>query len=173
MGSKIPAVFAVNRYLWSRILADGILDPDNYDGLIPLVPIQESAPFIQAMEEQSGIGQFPFIVYSWYANGIGSSDWYKQTDTFIYTIYSTDQAKLNQLVLLLTNHLKRYDDSAAAVNRFKATLENPEYALYDYKSISIAAINGGSPTGLENAPNAATITVRAQYTHDGNDEPLP
>lgn len=168
---KIPSVFAVNLYLWDKI-KDTILDPTNYAGLVPIIPIQESLPFVQAMEQQSGIGQYPFIVYSWYANG-GDSSWFRQTDTVVYTIYSTDQTKLTQLVLLLTNHLKRYDESAQAVNRFKAGLTNPEYALYDYKSINVAATNGGSPADTENAPNAATVTVRILYTHDGNDVPLP
>lgn len=172
---SIPSVFAVNKYLWQQIETEEILDKANYDGLVPIIPIQESAPFVQAMEEQAGIGQFPFIVYSWYSNGIDANSWYKMTDTVVYTIYSTDQTKLRQLVLLMLKHLKRYDESAQAVNRFVSRVNPPlsaEYLAYDYKTIWVAASQSGQPSGLENDPNTATVTVRVTYTNDENGTPL-
>lgn len=174
--NSIPSVFAINKYLWKQIKDNAILDEANYGGLIPIIPIQESAPFIQAMEQQAGIGQFPFVIYSWYTNGIDADSWFKQTDTVIYTIYSTDQKKLRQLVLLFVSLLKRFDLSAQSVNRFMESQNPPlsaEYLAFDYKSIHVAASNAGTPAGAENDPNVATVTIRVTYTNDENDLPLP
>lgn len=172
MAKSIPAIFGVNRYLWKQVKDNLILNESDYDGLTPIVPVQESPEFIQAMESGEGIGQHPFIVYTWYTNGIDSSSWYKQTDNIIYTIYSTDQKKLRQLIMLITSLLKRYDLSAASVNDFTADLGG-EYASYHYKSIWVAAVDSGNPSGYENEPIAATVTVRVQYTDEDNDLPLP
>lgn len=172
----IPSVFAVNKYLWKQIEAQGILTKDSYNGLTPIIPIQESAQFIQAMDAVAGVGAYPYIVYSWYTNSIDADSWYQQTDTVIYTIYSTDQTKLRQLVLLFLNLLKRFDMTADRINDFIYDPDNAlgsEYTAYNYKTIWVAASNAGTPSGYENDPNQATITVRVKYTNDGNDDPLP
>lgn len=169
----IPAVFGVNKYLWHQIESEGILDKANYGDMIPIIPVQEQPGFIQAMEERPGIGQFPYIVYSWYSNGIDSDTWYRQTDTVVYNIYSTDAKKLRELVLLTVDHLKRYDDSAQAVGQYLAGVVglNDEYLDYDYKTIWVAATTAGTPSSYENNPNRASVTVRITYTDDANDRP--
>lgn len=173
MATNVPAVFGLNKYLWAQIVAQGILDKNNYGGLIPIVPVQETAGLKQAMDEQAGVGSFPYIVYNWNTNGY-NQDWFKATDQIIYVVNATNQAKLRELVLLILDLFKRYDESAAAVNEFifKSDL-GPAYKAYDYKHISVSAASGGSPTALDNEPIEAVITVRVNYTNSGDDLRLP
>lgn len=173
MATNVPAVFGLNRYLWAQIETQGILDKNNYGGLIPIVPVQETAGLKQAMDEQAGVGSFPYIVYNWNTNGY-NQDWFNATDQIVYVVNATDQKKLRELTLLILEVFKRYDESAAAVNNFifKSTL-GPAYKAYDYKHISISSASGGTPTMLDNEPIEAVITVRVAYTNSGDDSPLP
>jgi hypothetical protein len=80
------------------------------------------------------------------------------------------------LVLLILNHFKRFDESAAAVYRFiqgnDQGAKDSEYKAFDYKSISVHAGSGGRPGVSEDDPITAMITVRVCYTNTSNDTKL-
>lgn len=173
MASNVPAVFGVNKFLWDQIKKAGILDESDYGGLIPIVPNQEVAALRQAIDEQPGVGGQPFIVYSWYSNGYGT-DWFYPIDTVVYVINSTSGKKLRELLLLMIDVFKMYDESAAAVNKFvfdPANGLNAEYTNYEYKSILLASADAGRPTALDDEPVEALVTIRVQYTNE-RDETL-
>lgn len=192
MESKtIPAVFGLNRVLWAQINELGILDKANYGGLIPIIPVQEAPQFIAAMDGQEGIMSWPYIVYNWYTNTIDATSWYKQTDTVTYTIYAIDQKKLRDLVLVVMDMFKRYDDSAQVVNSYIRRAYPPtspggipdqfvdgpqyggyEYRCYHYNYIYVVSANSSAPQTAENDPAKATITLRVNYTDTRNDQPL-
>lgn len=169
--TNIPAVFGLNRYLWSKL--DGtVLDKANYSGLVPIIPVQEVPAFLQAMDKVDGIASYPYIVYTWYSNGY-DQQWFVPNDRIIYTIYSRDNAKLRDIILLMTKHFKRHDESARAVNNFirESTL-SAAYKEYDYKFITVEASQAGSHTSDENAPVRAMVTVKVAYSHTEDDQPL-
>lgn len=194
----IPAVFGLNRVLWAAIVQSGIIpNTSNYNGLIPIIPVQEEPQFISAMDSQPGIGSFPYIVYSWHTNTIDAVSWYKTTDMVTYKVYANDQTALRKLVLLITDLFKRYDESAAVVNTYiarkylittsgttggpdaqlPAAQDGPdipgyEYRRYHYNYISVVSSSGGSPQTSENDPNTALINLRVNYTDDRNDADL-
>lgn len=187
MANDIPAVFGLNRYLWKQMQEQLGMTTEPYGGLTPLIPNGEVPQLLQAIDEQPGINSYPYIVYTWYTNGYSPDTWYRPTDTIIYTVYSLDQTRLRQLILLITNLFKRYDDSAQAVNAFiQGTLpdgvdpqdDSPDvpgfaYRQYHYNYTYVAAATGGQSTNIENDPITATITVRVGYTNPENDLPLP
>lgn len=169
---SVPAVYGLNKFLWDRIESAGILTALDYGGLIPIVPTQETAALRQAIDEQAGVKSAPYIVYSWYNNGF-NQDWFRPVDTVVYVINSTDGKKLRELVLLIIDCFKRYDESALAVNEFIFGSDlSDEYKAYDYKSILLVSANGGQPTALDNEPMEALVTVRVQYTNERDDKPL-
>lgn len=172
MATNIPAVFGLNRYLWAKIQEAMILDPANYNGLTPIIPVQEVPEFLQAIDAQDGIKSYPYIVYTWNTNGY-EQQWFVPSDQIIYQIHSTDNKKLRELILLITDHFKRFDESARAVNSFiQNSPLNAEYKSYDYKFISVQQAQGGWHTQDENAPIKATITVKATYSANRDNTPL-
>lgn len=172
--NHIPAVFGVNKFLWAKIQEAGLMNSADYSGLTPIIPIQEEAELLNVINAQDGIKTLPYIVYTWYSNG-DAKNWWEQEDQVIYIIKSLDQTKLRQLVLLIRKYLKRWDDSARAVNDY---VQNPanglsaEYLAYIYKYIDVQALTGGVPSTAENEPIKATVTVQICYTNDDNDNPL-
>jgi hypothetical protein len=190
--NHIPAVFGLNKYLWDKLSTsvegnDPILNPADYAGLIPIVPLQEVPQLLQAIDSIPGITSVPYITYLWYTNGFTADSWYQPTDTVIYTIYATDQKRLRQIVLMATRLFKQFDKSAQAVNSFITSaypapvppaVDGPsasgyQYRAYSYNYISVSASTGGVPVGLENDAIPASITVRVNYTSSENDLPLP
>lgn len=172
--TSIPAVFGLNKFLWAKIKEAGILDETNYGGLVPIVPVQETPLLQQAMDEQTGIRSFPFIVYSWYQNG-HTQDWFMECDNAVYRINvnPNDGIKLRQLVSLINDVCRRWDDSAQALNDWiQASNLSQAYKDYDYKYINIQSTQGGQPTDLDHAPITAMVTVKIEYTHAKSNRPL-
>lgn len=178
MDTNIPAVFGLNRFLWNYLGDAGVkvLDSNDYDGLIPIIPNGEAPEFLQMLDEQPGIQSHPYIVYTWYTNGFDADSWYKPTDTVLYVIYALDQNKLNDIVMKIVNLFKRFDVSAEEVNRYIQTHTFGEftdrYRAYSYTHINVAAATGGVAGNLESDPIVATITVRVGYTNPIVDTPL-
>lgn len=177
---SIPAAYGLNRYLWAKIKEAGILDEANYGGLIPIIPVQETPYLQQAMDERDGIKSYPYIVYSWYQNG-HLQDWFMNCDNVVYRINANvdDSKELRQLMILFNDHLKRWDESAQALNDWirdhRDADDNPlpaGYHQYDYKYLNIQAATGGTPTDMEGAPITAMITVKVEYTTDRDNNPL-
>jgi hypothetical protein len=168
MAANVPAVFGLNKFLWARIKDAGILDETNYGGLIPIVPGQEVPALRQAIDEQPGVGSHPYIIYSWTTNGY-DQDWFKPIDQVVYVISSTDGKKLRELLLLIIDTFKMYDESAFALNRFvhdPANNLSAEYQQYDYKSIVLIAAQASKPTSIEDESVEALVTIRVQYTNE-------
>lgn len=185
MANNVPPVYGINQYLWAQLGPNGPSDRkvfgDDYGTLVPIIPLGEAPQFLQAIDEKPGISSLPYIVYTWYTNGYNCDAWYKPTDTVIYTIYAPSVGKVNQIVLGLTDLLKRYDLSAESVNHFIQTYTNSltgnplpdEYKAYNYSYISVASATGGVAPNEENAPIAATVVLRVNYTNPTVDNPLP
>lgn len=175
MANSIPAAFGLNRYLWNKITESGIItDTSAYNGLTPIIPIQEQPQFLSAIDAaQAGPASAPYLIYSYYTGPIDPVSWYKTTDFVTYQIYSLDQTKLRQLFMLIVAQFKRWDESAQAVNRFIAGSNlGQEYKNYDYTHISVAASHAAAPALLENDPLVSSVILRVNYTHPDNDIPL-
>lgn len=172
----VPSAFTVIKYLWAHIENAHILDGYDYKGLVPIIPIQDEPGLLQVIGEQDGVSTAPYIVYTWYNNGV-DADWFHTYDTLVFTVKSLDQKATRQLILLMKTLFRRYDESAAAVNDFKLKTDfgtfNADYQKYNYTYVSVWALTGGMPGTMDLEPVHATVTIRVGFTWDGNDEPLP
>lgn len=173
MANNIPAVSGLNKFLWNYLQGAGVLSASDYNGLVPIIPNGEAPQFLQMLDEQPGVQSHPYIIYTWYTNGFDSDTWYKPTDTVLYTVFSLDQAKLNEIVLSIVNLFKRFDVSAAEVNRFIQNSDlSRQYKDYSYSYIAVSAASGGTAPDIENDPIRATITLRVNYTNPIIDGPI-
>jgi len=172
--NNVHPVHAINRYLWERIASEGILDRNNYKGpgmttgMIPVVPVEETADLITIIESQAGITSHPYIVYTWNRINTGQM-WYLKSHQIAYSVRSTDQVKMGQLVNLFEREFERYDESARNVNRYLQTAQTtpPVPALlkkYSFKYINLTQISGPMPAEAENEENEALITITAAFT---------
>jgi len=179
MTNTIPAAFGVNRYLWNKIIEQGVLSAANYSGLTPIIPAQEEPTFVQAMEKAAGIGAFPYIVYAWNTNGYSTSYW-EMTDQIVYVIYAHDQVKLRELTLLIAGLFKRFDESADEINKYVQTATATDgtpvfseaYKAYDYKFTSVQQLSANMSKSEETAPYKTMVTIRVNYTHGDDAKPL-
>lgn len=165
MADNVPSVYGLIEFLWAKITEAGILDPVDYAGLTPIIPYKEVPLLMQAMDRQSGIKGFPYIVYAWSTNGYDQA-WFVACDQIVFMINSWDTNKLNELIVLISNLFKRFDESAVALNAYIQNSALPqEYKDYEYKYTSVQAGMGGGPVMDENSPTEAMLTIRVEYTH--------
>ena len=182
MADKIAAVHGVIRFLWHKIKEEGILDEANYGGLIPIIPHKEVPALMQAMDAQPGIKHFPYIVYSWTTNGY-DQDWFSPCDQAVFMINSHDGSRLRELILLISNLLKRFDESGQLLDYYISTgkcnrnCESPDtipedYKKYGYQYTEVLAARSGGPIQGEDQPDEGMITLKIEYTHDRDSLPL-
>lgn len=184
MSDDIAAVHGIIRFLWHKIKEEEILDPDDYAGLTPIVPYHEVPALMQVMDLQEGIQQFPYIIYTWTTNGYGQN-WFEPCDQAVFTISSHSDDKLRQLIKLMTNLFKRFDESAALIDYYIETgrcgrnctalvpdVIPAKYKEYGYQYTEVLAATGGGAVMDENSPKEAMITMKIEYTQDRDNIPL-
>lgn len=166
--NNVHPVHAINRYLWSRIEAEQILKRDDYKtagmtvGMIPIVPVEETAELITIIESQSGISSRPYVVYTFSRINTGQM-WYMKSHQIAYSIRSSDDYKMGQLVNLFEHEFERYDESARRVNTY---MQASPAALkkFSFKHISLQQVSGPLPAESENGENEALVTITATFT---------
>lgn len=174
--NNVHPVHAINRYLWSRIEFEQILKKDEYRasgmtvGMTPIVPVEETAELISVIESQEGITSRPYIVYTFSRVNTGQM-WFMKTHQIAYSIRSTDDYKMGQLVNLFEREFERYDESARRVNRYMqglppATAPAPDALKnrFTFKHISLQQVSGPLPAESENGENEALVTIAATFT---------
>ena len=166
---SIHPVHAINRYLWNRIEAEGILSKTDYatatmpGGIVPIVPVRETPELMTLIDSLPGVSSRPFIVYTWAKINTGQ-DWFMKTHEIAYAIRSDDDTKLAQLMNLFQALFESYDLAAQRVNAFVNSAGAASHRQFHFKHISIASISEQMPGEQENAPNESIITLRATYT---------
>jgi len=162
---KIHPAHAINRYLWSRIEAEGILDKKNYSGLIPIIPVEESPEFITIVESQPGITSYPYIVYSWNRASLGQT-WFLKSHNIAYSIRSNDDDKTDQLLNLFEKEFQGYDTAAINVNEWITLNGSNLHKKYNFLYINIQTLGAPMPSGSENGVSEALITISVNYTEN-------
>ena len=167
--STIHPVHAINKFLWSRIEAEGILKKTDYattqlpGGIVPIVPVRETPDLMAIIDAQSGVSSRPYIVYTWAKINTGQN-WFMKTHEIAYALRSDDDVKLAQLMNLYEDLFEDYDQAAHRVNAFVIASGSAGHKQFDFKHISIASISEQMPGEAEGAPNESIITLRATYT---------
>jgi hypothetical protein len=162
---NLHAVHALNRFLWSRIEAEGIMQKIAYQGvqLTPIVPVEETPELLTAIDATKGLGSVPFIVYNWTKIDNGQL-WMIETNEIAYAIRSADDTVMRQLLNLFDDEFKDYDDSAQRLNLYLAGLPPTKLQEFDFKTISVSSLGGQMPVDEENGQNEAIVSIRAVFT---------
>jgi len=168
---SLHAVHAINRYLWSRMgpAGEAILAPITYQGvsLTPIVPVEETPTLLTAIESQAGIKSVPFIVYNWTKIDTGQT-WMIETNEIAYSLRSSDDNIMRQMINLFDDEFKDYDESAKRVNDYLYENASDSLKAFDFKYIRVSSLGGQMPVDQENDQNEAIVSISATFTRPSN-----
>lgn len=177
---RVHPVHALNRYLWAKIIdprtdeeilagapnPGALMQTIPYNGvnLTPIVPIEETPTLITAIEAQAGMGSMPFIVYNWTKVDNGQM-WFVEAHEIAYSIRTSDDTVMRQLINLFDDLFKKYDESAQRVNAFLERTNAPaSLRQFYFQSINISTLGGQMPTDTEDGANESLISLRVIFT---------
>jgi hypothetical protein len=156
-------VHAINRYLWSRIEEEQLLNKANYSGLTPIIPVEETPEFITIIESQPGIQSYPYIVYSWSRINTGQA-WFMKSHNIVYSIRSTDDDVIVKLLNLFEREFQSYDTAAIKINEWIATYGSAANKRYNFLYTNVQVLGAPVPSQSENGPSEALVTINVNYT---------
>lgn len=160
---NIHPAHALNRYLWTRIEAEGILAKTNYSGLVPIIPVEETPEFITVIEAQPGITSYPYIVYSWSRINTGQM-WFHKSHNVAYSIRSADDYKMGQLLNLFEREFQDYDAAARRVNAWIGANGSVAHKKYNFTHINVQVLGAPMPSESEAGVSEALVTLSVNYT---------
>jgi hypothetical protein len=128
---NIHPVYDINAYLWKSIMDNEILDPNNYiaDGfsnyLVPIVPAQQIPEFNNLLPGQT------YLIYD-YEEMPSQENWWISNQIITYFVVSPNNDKINQVIAMIKDVFRRFDDSARDVNSYSG-----KSGYYNFHHISI------------------------------------
>jgi hypothetical protein len=117
---SIDAMYEVRKHLWSQLVLNNIIDPNDYysdnlgETIIPIIPVQQSPEMNQFLSGKT------HIVY----DKMGSTyeeNWMICCEKISFTIYSVDFAEINIIRNMMIDVFRRMDESARDLNQSKST----------------------------------------------------
>jgi len=117
---SIDAMYEVRKHLWSQLVLNNIIDPNDYysdnlgETIIPIIPVQQSPEMNQFLSGKT------HIVY----DKMGSTyeeNWMICCEKISFTIYSVDFAEINIIRNMMIDVFRRMDESARDLNKSKST----------------------------------------------------
>jgi hypothetical protein len=117
---SIDAMYEVRKHLWSQLVLNNIIDPNDYysdnlgETIIPIIPVQQSPEMNQFLSGKT------HIVY----DKMGSTyeeNWMICCEKISFTIYSVDFAEINIIRNMMIDLFRRMDESARDLNQSKST----------------------------------------------------
>jgi hypothetical protein len=139
---KPSAAYDIIKYIWSKIVADGVLILTDYNiaagnnailTVVPIIPVQEVPEIV------NHIGDKPYLVYDYSMLGESITHtpvWMVSRDELVFSIYSPDQAKIVEIINWFSNEFRRRDESANTVNVWGGLSNN----FYFYHTNIISAM---------------------------------
>jgi hypothetical protein len=155
---KLDAVFELRKFLWEKLKAANIFNPNDYysdnldETIIPILPIQ------QAPEMNQFLSGKKHIVY----DKVGLSyenNWLICCEQILFTIYSTEVIDIVEIRNFMTDQFRRMDDSARDVNYWDK-LSNK----FKFHSIFIADISPTAPSEELQGFFAADVILEVKYS---------
>ena len=153
--------------LWSELKSNGVLDETDYPVvggkyLIPISPVQE--------EETKNILENPNAPYIVYDFDIVSydTDWIICKERITFKIYNADFSKVLQIMNVMLDLFRRFDESAKTVNDYVKQV-NPT-SPFNYHYFSLTDANSPNPADELAGRLEADISIIYAYTRDLNTE---
>ena len=154
---KLDAMLELRKFLWSKLLAAGIFDNEEYysdnlgESIVPILPVQ------QAPEMNQFLSGKKHIVY----DKIGMSyedNWMICCEQILFTIYSTDFAEINEIRNFMTDQFRRMDESARDINYWSGISDK-----FKFYSIFVADISPTAPSEELQGFFATEVILEIKY----------
>lgn len=155
---KLDAMFELRKYLWEKLVAAGLFNPDSYyseniaETVIPIIPVQ------QAPEMNQFLNGKKHIVYD--KIGMSYEDlWAICCEQVLFTIYSSSVAEINEIRNFMTDEFRRMDETARDVNNSPVTSN-----VFQFYSIFIADISPTSPSEELQGMLSTDVILEIKYS---------
>lgn len=155
---KQDAMIELRKFLWNKLVAAGIFNPDTYysenmnETLIPIIPVQ------QAPEMNQFLNGKKHIVYD--KIGMSYEDlWAICCEQVLFTIYSPAIADINEIRNFMTDEFRRMDESAKDLNASSVTSDT-----FKFYSIFIADISPTAPSEELQGFMSADVILEIKYS---------
>jgi hypothetical protein len=154
----LDAMFELRKYLWSEIVDNNILDPEDYysdsvgETISPILPVQQSPEMSHFFSGKT------HIIY----DKIGMSyedNWLICCEQILFTIYSTDMLEINKIRNFMTDLFRRMDDSARDINNYPDRSDKIRF-----HSIFIADISPTAPSEEMQGFFSTDVTLEVKYS---------
>jgi hypothetical protein len=158
---KIDAMLELRKYLWNKLQAAGIFDPDIYwsdniaENLVPIFPVQQQPEMNQFLSGKK------HIIY----DKIGVSYdtlWLICNEQILFTIYSTDVSEINEIRNFFIDEFRRMDESARDVNLLPGINSN----TFKFHSIYVADMSPTAPSEELQGFFSADVILEMKYSRN-------
>lgn len=157
---KNLAVNDINSYIWDQIKENNLLSSNDYyvesfmDNVIPIVPSQQIPEFNNLLPGK------PYLVYD-YETKPTMENWWVTEEILYITVISTDYDQINQIMNMISDTFRRYDDSASDINSF---LNNATDFKFHY--LYLDGVSSPEPFKREGAYLVGQVTICYSYSRD-------
>lgn len=156
---KLDAMLELRKYIWSKLQAAEIFDPEDYysdniaETLVPIIPVQQLSDMNQFLSGKT------HIVY----DKIGVSYdtlWLICNEQILFTVYSTDVSEINQIRNFMIDEFRRMDESARDVN-LSAGFNSEKFKFH---SVYVSDMSPTEPSEELQGFYSADIILEIQYS---------
>jgi hypothetical protein len=157
MDSEYVPVEGIRNYVWRLLQTRLDWSSDDYNGLVPIVPAAREPEF-------ASLGQ-PYITYGWSAETDGD-DWYLPTEVVVFSVYGAGANVVNEAVKVISNALRRQDESARDVNAWIHSPANPYSEEFDgltFGFLRLTNVEGPGPEAQEGGWVDGLVAIRYSY----------
>jgi hypothetical protein len=154
---KQDAMIEVRKFLWDKLTAAGLFNPDHYysenisETIIPILPVQ------QAPEMNQFLNGKKHFVY----DKIGMSYenmWAICCEQILFTIYAPQVSDIIEIRNFMTDEFRRMDESAKDINASSVTSNK-----FNFYSVFIADISPISPSEELQGMFATDVILEIKY----------
>jgi hypothetical protein len=155
---KADAIFEVRKYLWDALVNLMVFDEEDYyadnlnQTIVPIIPIQQSPEMDQFLNGKK------HIIYDKISMSY-DTNWLICNEQFLFTIYATDYAEINEIRNVMVDLFRRMDESAHDVNMLESLSD-----LFKFHSIYIADISPTVPSDEIKGFLSADIVLDVKYS---------
>lgn len=155
---KLDATYELRKFLWTKLQAAGIFDPEDYysdnlqETVVPILPIQQSPEMNQFYSGKK------HIVYD--KIGVSYEDlWAICNEQVIFTIYAIDVDEINEIRNYFIDEFRRMDESARDINRWSQISDK-----FKFYSIYISEMSPTGPSQEMQGMMSADIILEIKYS---------
>jgi hypothetical protein len=152
------AISKVRDFLWSNMVEDRILEPNDYiaDGfsklLVPIIPTQ------QVPEFNNLIGNKTYIVYDFDISSY-TDQWWICEETALFSIISNDFSKILEITNYMVDLFRRLDDVGQEINK-----SLPSTTKFKFYYVSLESATSPSPYMEEGGRQIGQIGIKYEYS---------